>query len=555
MPTGKRSTRLSAASLAPDSSSSPRLTGQPRLARSAAAAAAATMSSRVLGLVREMVLAQYFGATAAMTAYNVAFRIPNLLRDLFAEGAMSAAFVPTFTKHLHGSGKESAWRLANLVINALAVITGLLVLVGIIFAEPLVRLITDNEYTRDAAQLALTVQLARFMLPTLTFIALAAALMGMLNSLHHFFIPAFSPAMFNVVTILCAWFVVPFMPGLGIAPIVAIAAGTFLGGVAQLAIQWPALRSEGFRYRPIVDLNDEGLRRVLVLMGPGTIGLAATQVNVLVNMWLATSQEIEAVNWLNYAFRLMYLPIGLFGVSIATAALPAVSRHHQAEDFAAVRNTVSDGLSLMVMLNVPATIGLIVLSVPIVRMLFEHGRFTPTDTVATAAALQYYAIGLVGYSVVRIASPVFYALGRNRIPVIVSVITVLVNAALNYVLVQMIGYRGLALGTSIAALFNAGTLLFLLRSQLHGLNGAQLFSSVSRVALASVGMGAAAFASFRALEGWMPGDREVIQIARLALAIAFALAVLAGGAWLLRIREFTQGVALVTRRFRRSSAR
>jgi putative peptidoglycan lipid II flippase len=510
------------------------------------------MSSRVLGLVREMVLAQYFGTTAAMAAYNVAFRIPNLLRDLFAEGAMSAAFVPTFTKFLHGSGKESAWRLANLVINGLAVITGLFVLLGIIFAEPLVRLITDNEYTSNPAQLALTVQLTRLMLPTLTFIALAAALMGMLNSLHHFFIPAFSPAMFNVVTILCAWFVVPVMPGLGIEPIVAIAAGTFLGGVAQLAIQWPALRSEGFKYRPLFDWHDEGLRRVLLLMGPGTIGLAATQVNVLVNTALATSQQIEAVSWLNYAFRLMYLPIGLFGVSIATAALPAVSRHHQQEDLAAVRNTVSDGLSLMVMLNVPATIGLMVLAVPIVRMLFEHGRFTPADTLATAAALQFYAIGLVGYSVVRIASPMFYAFGRNRIPVIVSVVTVLVNAALNYALVQVIGYRGLALGTSIAALFNACTLLYLLRSHLHGLNGAQLFSSVSRIALASIAMGVAAFASWRGLESWLPGGSELMQIVRLALTIGLALLVLAGSAWLLRIREFNHGVALVTRRLRRS---
>jgi putative peptidoglycan lipid II flippase len=511
------------------------------------------MSSRVLGLVREMVLAQYFGTTAAMAAYNVAFRIPNMLRDLFAEGAMSAAFVPTFTKNLHGSGKESAWRLANLVINALAVITGLFVMLGIIFAEPLIRLMTDNEYTRDAAQLALTVELARLMLPTLTFIALAAALMGMLNSLHHFFVPAFSPAMFNVVTILCAWFVVPLMPGLGIEPIVAIAAGTFLGGVAQLAIQWPALRSEGFRYRPLFDLNDEGLKRVLILMGPGTIGMAATQVNVLVNTVLATSQQVEAVNWLSYAFRLMYLPIGLFGVSIATATLPTVSRHHHDEDTAAVRNTVSDGLSLMAMLNVPATIGLMVLAVPIVRIIFEHGRFTPADTLATAAALQFFAIGLVGYSVVRIASPIFYALGRNRVPVIVSVVTVLVNAALNYALVHVIGYRGLALGTSIAALFNAATLLYLLRSYLDGLNGARLFSSVSRIALASVAMGAAALVSFRALEGWMPGDREVIQISRLTLAIGFAIVVLAGSAWLLRIREFTQGVALVTRRLRRSS--
>lgn len=510
------------------------------------------MSSRVLGLVREMVLAQYFGTTAAMAAYNVAFRIPNLLRDLFAEGAMSAAFVPTFTKYLHASGKDSAWRLANLVINGLAIITGLFVVLGIVFAEPLVRLITDNEYTRDAGQLALTVQLARLMLPTLTFIALAAALMGMLNSLHHFFVPAFSPAMFNIVTILCAWFVVPLMPGLGIEPIVAIAAGTFLGGVAQLAIQWPALRSEGFGYRPLFDLNDEGLKRVLILMGPGTIGLAATQVNLLVNTALATSQQIEAVNWLNYAFRLMYLPIGLFGVSIATAALPAVSRHNLQEDHSAVRNTVSDSLSLMVMLNVPATIGLMVLAIPIVRMLFEHGRFTPDDTLATAAALQYYAIGLVGYSVVRIASPTFYALGKNRVPVTVSVITVLVNAALNYGLVQVMGYRGLALGTSIAALFNAGALLFLLRAHLDGLNGGHLLSSVLRITLASAVMGGSAYASFRALESWMPGNAELLQIVRLALAIAFALLVLAGSAWLLRIREFNQGLALVMRRLRRA---
>jgi len=202
---------------------------------------------------------------------------------------------------------------------------------------------------------------------------------------------------------------------------------------------------------------------------------------------------------------------------------------------------------------VPATVGLIVLAAPIVRMLFEHGRFTAADTLATAAALQFYAIGLVGYSVVRIASPMFYAIGRNRIPVIVSIVTVLVNAALNYWLVHVMGYRGLALGTSIAALFNAGTLLFLLRSQLHGLNGTQLFSSVSRIALASVAMGAAAFAAFRLLERWLPGDGETIQIVRLVLVIGFALIVLAGSAWLLRIREFKHGVAVVTRRLRRTA--
>ena len=282
------------------------------------------MTSRILGVVREQVLAALFGAGNAMDAYNVAYRIPNLVRDLFAEGAMSSAFVPTFTRHLTTQGKESAWRLGNLVVNSLIVITACLVVAGIVFAEPLVTLFA-SAYRGVPGKLELTVFLTRLMLPFLTFVALAAAFMGMLNSLHRFFIPALSPAMYNVATITCALVLVPLMPGVGLPAIAAIAIGSLLGGVAQLALQWPALRSEGFRYRPILDWRDESLRRVLVLMGPGTIGLAATQVNVFVNTVLATGQGTGAVSWLNYAFRLMYLPIGLFGVSIATVTLPAVS--------------------------------------------------------------------------------------------------------------------------------------------------------------------------------------------------------------------------------------
>jgi putative peptidoglycan lipid II flippase len=302
----------------------------------------------------------------------------------------------------------------------------------------------------------------------------------------------------------------------------------------------------------VLDWKDEGLRRVLMLMGPGTIGLAATQVNVLVNTALATSQETGAVTWLNQAFRLMYLPIGLFGVSIATATLPTVSRHTAARDQTAVRDTVIDGMSLMLMLNVPATVGLVVLSVPIVSLLFEHGKYTASDTLATAAALQFYAIGLVGYSVVRIASPTFYALGRNRTPVVVSVVTVLVNAALNILLVRVLGFRGLALGTSIAALFNAATLLYLLRGELGGLNGTRLLASVSRIVVASAAMGGAAMLSHNALTAWLPGATILVQAIRLTASIGFAVAVLAGAAWLLRIREFNDAVALVARRLRRA---
>ncbi len=507
------------------------------------------MTSRILGVVREQVLAALFGAGNAMDAYNVAYRIPNLVRDLFAEGAMSSAFVPTFTRHLATSGRASAWRLGNHVMNGLVVITSVLVIVGVLFAEPLVALLA-GAYREVPGKLELTVFLTRLMLPFLTFVALAAACMGMLNSLHRFFIPALSPAMYNVATITCAVLLVPLMPALGLPPIAGIAIGTLLGGAAQLALQWPVLRREGFAYQPILDWRDESLRRVLVLMGPGTVGLAATQVNVFVNTVLATGEGTGAVSWLNYAFRLMYLPIGLFGISIATATLPAVSRHAVDRDHAQVRRTVADGLSLMLMLNVPATVGLIVLAVPIIRVIFERAAFTAADTAATAAALQFYAIGLVGYSIVRIASPVFYALGRNRTPVVVSVVTVLANAALNIALVRVMGYRGLALGTSIAALLNATLLIVLLRGGLDGLEEGRIIRSFLRIVAASMVMGAAALGADAVAGVWLPGDALAVQIVRLAAVMAVAIAVLAAAAHLFHIREFREGTALVMRKLR-----
>jgi len=508
------------------------------------------MASRVLGVVREQVLAAYFGAGNAMDAFNVAFRIPNLVRDLFAEGAMSAAFVPTFTRRLTHDGKESAWRLGNHVINALVVITGVLVIFGIVFARPLVTAFA-GDYADVPGKLDLTVFLTRIMLPFLTLVALAAAFMGMLNSLHRFFIPALSPAMFNVGTIVCTVALVPLMPRWRLPAIAAVAIGTVVGGLLQAATQWPALRREGFRYGPELDFRDEGLQRVLVLMGPGTIGLAATQVNVFVNTVLATGAGTGAVSWLNYAFRLMYLPIGLFGVSIATATVPAVSRHAAQEDRGGIRRTIADALSLMLMLNVPATVGLIALSVPIIRLIFERRAFTAVDTASTAAALQFYAIGLVGYSVVRIASPTFYALNESRTPVKVSIASVLVNAALNIALVRVMGYRGLALGTSIAALVNAEALMILLRRRLDGLEERRVATAFLKITLASAAMGAAAIAVERYSWLWIGGVGLMPQMIRLAIAIGVAVAVLAASAHLLHIDEFRRGVALVTSRIGR----
>jgi putative peptidoglycan lipid II flippase len=514
------------------------------LARSAGLAGSATLASRLLGLVRETLLAAYFGAGDAMDAYYVAFRIPNLVRDLFAEGAMNAAFVPTFTHRLVRDGRESAWHLGNSVFNVLAVVTLALVAGGIVFAVPLVRLYA-GDYASVPGKLELTIHLARIMLPFLMTVAIAAAAMGMLNSLHHYFVPALSPTMFNVAVIGCVVLLVPVMPALGWPPVTALAIGVVVGGVGQVAIQWPSLRREGFRYRPFVDLRDPDLRRVLILMGPGVIGVAATQVNLLVATRLATSQGTGAASWLGYAFRLIYLPIGIFGVSIATAVLPAVSRHAVDGNRDGVRSTLSRGLRLMLMLNVPATAGLMVLATPIVRLLFQHGHFLASDTAATAAALRLYALGLIGYSTVRITSPAFYALGKSRIPVASSMVAIATNLVLSLWLIGAYGFLALALATSVAALVNAAMLTGLMRRELEGLDGRRIAAAVLKIGTATVAMAGAAAVANRVLTGILPSPGVMTQAVRLAGSIGLALAVLAATARLLRLAEFDDALRAV----------
>lgn len=524
------------------------------IARAAGLAGAATLTSRILGLVREQVLAALFGAGDQMDAFLVAFRIPNLLRDLFAEGAMSAAFVPTFTAHLTRHGKADAWRLGNNVLNALLLITGALALLGTIFAQPLVTLYAES-FAAVPGKLELTVTLARVMFPFLTLVAIAAAAMGMLNSLRHYFVPALSPATFNVVAIVFAVLLTPVMPMLGLPRIMSMAVAALVGGFAQVLVQWPTLRREGFRYRPILDLHDRGLRQVLMLMGPGTLGLAATQVNLLVSTLLATSQGTGAVSWLQYAFRVMYLPLGLFGVSIATAVLPAAARHAALDDHAAIRRTVSQGLALMLVVNIPAMCGLIALSTEIIRLLLERGHFTSADTTATATALRLYAVGLVGYSTTRIASPVFYALGRSRVPVVLSVVSMLTNLGLSLALVRVMGFGGLALATSLAALVNGLLCVVLLRRHLDGLAGRSLALTFLKTAMASAAMTIAVVGVNRSLSGAAGHAGTALQAFHLVTAIAAGLLVLAGTARMLGLDEFTSLSAAARTRVQKLLAR
>lgn len=516
-----------------------------RLARSAGTIGLATLTSRVLGLVRDVVQASYFGTSAAADAFGVATRIPTLLRDLFAEGAMSAAFVPTFTRHLQREGREAAWRLGSQVINGLVVVTGVLVVLGILLAEPLARYYAPG-YIDEPEKLALTVLLTRVNMPFLMLIAVAAAMMGMLNGLRRFFVPAMSPALYNVFFIASTVVLTPAFINLGVEPAMALSIGMLTGGLAQILIQVPALRREGYGHRWLFDAKDPGVREILLLMGPGSIGVAAAQVNLLVNTILATSAEGDgAVSALQYAFRMMYMPIGIFGVSVATAAVPELARYAGDGDTTGMRTTLSWGIRLMLMLSVPATIGLMVLSEPIVQMIYERDEFTADSTYLVASALLFYAPGIIGYSVVKIVSPCFYAMKDARTPIIASLVTIAANLVLNVVLNAVMGFTGLALGTAIAANLNAGLLLVLLSRRIGGVDAPRIWWSLIKIGVASLVMAAAAYGTDGWLRASIPGGGELVRAARVGLTIAVSIGALALAAWVLRIEEFRVAVSRV----------
>jgi putative peptidoglycan lipid II flippase len=446
-------------------------------------------------------------------------------------------------------GKDEAWRLASQVINALLLVTGVLVLLGIVFATPLVQLYAP-EYVAVAGKMELTILLTRITLPFLTLIALAAVFMGMLNAMRRFFVPALSPAMFNVFLILGAvsssWISSLF----GIAPILGLAIGFVLGGFGQMAVQWPQLRREGFRHQWVLSFRDSRLREVLMLMGPGALGQAAAQINLFVNTLLATSQGTGAVTWLAFAFQLMYLPIGIFGVSVGTASTPDLAVHASRQAWDEMRRVLSAGLRLMFMLSVPACAGLMVLRVPIVELTLESGQFTRNDTLAVAVALLGYAPGLVGYSIAKIATPGFYAMRDARTPVTVSAITVVANVVLNVILVRIYGYVGLAVGTSIASTINAGLLLWLLSRRIGGLDGARVWRAFVKITIASLVMAAGAYWTEAGLHALLPDPTLLFRAVRVFGAIGVALGVLGLAAVALRIEEFGLAMRSVLGRLR-----
>ena len=526
--------------------------------KSAGIVSVAVMSSRVLGLVREQVFAALFGAGENMDAFVAAFRAPNLLRDLFAEGALSTAFVTTFSKKIAVEGDPSAWRLANKVATLTLVFMSIVSLLGIVLAPELMNQVLARGFRAYPGKAELTIHLTQIMFPFILMVSLAALVMGMLNAKNVFGMPAMASTFFNIGSIaggviLGRW----FDPKYGTRALAGLAIGTLVGGFLQFAVQLPSLFKVGYRFRPDFHWRDEGVRTVLRLMGPAVIAASAVQVNVMVNGMFASYLVNGSVSWLNYAFRLMQLPIGVFGVAIGTVTLPVISRSAALGNTVELRRNLARAVRLAFVLTAPAAIGLMFFAEPLISLLFQRRKFDYFAMIQTAAALRFYAIGLVAYSGIKVLAPAFYAVDKRNAPMMVSFFSMGTNLALNAFLTFYLGFqhRGLALSTGLVASINFLILYILMARHLKGLESAQLIALIGKLAIAGAPLAAICWGSQHFL---MPDLHHLAVGYKLPVicgTIALGSALFFGACSLLRIDEVTDVNKIVQRRFGRLFAK
>src|SRR5579863_4765893 len=467
--------------------------------RAASVVGLAVLCSRILGLAREQIFAALFGGGRIMDAFTIAFRIPNLLRDLFAEGALSTAFVTVFTRTATLQDEGAAWRLANKVATLTAVTLSAITLLGILWAPALVAALAPGF---DPHKAELTVMLTRVMYPFILLVSLAALVMGMLNARGVFGIPAMASSFFNLGSIITGVAIGYWLdPHFGPRAILGLAIGTLVGGALQLCVQLPALRREGYHYHADFNWRSSGVRSVLRLMGPSVIAASTTQVNVLINSVFASELGDGPTFWLTVAFRLMQLPLGVFGVALGTVALPLLARMAATGNTHAFRSELARGMRLAFLMTIPASVGLMMLAEPIISVLYQHGRFGPHETAESAADLRFYAIGLCGYAALKVLVNAFYAIDRRKTPMVVSCLAVALNLILNFVFTRELGWghRGLAFSTACVASSNFLILYFLMRSHLGRLESRALALLLLKVAIASVALLAVCAAGERLL--------------------------------------------------------
>ncbi|MDD4052921.1 MAG: murein biosynthesis integral membrane protein MurJ [candidate division Zixibacteria bacterium] len=447
-----------------------------------------TLFSRILGLVREQVFAHLFGASMAADAFFAAFRIPNLLRDLFAEGALSSAFVPVFKQDIKERGKASAFELAQVCFTVLTIVLAVIIILGALLAPYLVKIIAFG-FGDIPGKAELTTRLTVIMFPFLLLVALAALAMSILNSFDRFGIPALAPALFNMGSIAAAYFICPYME----EPIVGMALGVLLGGLGQFAIQIPSLHRIGFRFRFKPDFKHEGLRRVGRLMLPMVSGLAAGRVNIFVNTLLASLLAAGSVSYLTYSYRIMHLPLGMVAVALGTVALPKASEQAANNDRAGIAATFYRAIHLCFFLVFPVAAFFIACGVDIVGILFQHGKFGPEDTLNTYHALNWYSLGLIGFAGVRVTAPVYYALKDAVHPMRYSIISVAVNLVANFLFIPFFNFAGLAAATALGGLVNFAQLLHALPRLVTEINLGKVVNLFVRTVVAAAIIGLALY--------------------------------------------------------------
>lgn len=434
---------------------------QEKVTKAAATFGSITLVSRIFGFARDMVVARAFGAGMAADAFFVAYRIPALLRELFAEGSMSAAFIPVFSEELHNHGHENARELVKVTFTMLTIVLLFIVSIGVIVAPYIVTLIAPG-FRYASEKFEITVSLTRIMFPYLLFISLAALSMGILNTFGRFAIPALSPIMLSIFMIGSVYFLTPMFD----TPIYGLAIGVILGGIFQLLIQLPAVWrrkiSIGWSFKP----THPGVIKIGKLMLPMMFGLSVTQLNIFINTLLSSLLEEGSISYLYYGIRLIHFPLGIFGVAMASAVLPTLSASAVKGDYKSLRETYSFALRLLLFITLPALTGLIVLRIPIVNVLFQSRAFDYTATLGTAKAVMFYSLGLWAFAGTRVTAQTFYSLQDTKTPVKATTLGVAVNIILSILLMKPLKHGGLALATSLAAMVNLSFLLWSLRRRL-----------------------------------------------------------------------------------------
>lgn len=463
-----------------------------RMIKAAGVVGAATFLSRILGFVRDAVIAWYFGAGFSSDAFIAAFRIPNLLRRLFTEGSLSSAFIPVFTEYIVNKDQSEAFRLARSAFRLLSVVLVMVTIGGILLSPWIVRLIAPGF---EAEKISLTVTLTRLMFPYFFCMGLMALCMGILNVLGHFAAPAFAPVLLNLAIIGSVLFISPTLT----TPVIGLALGVLIGGVLQLALQLPILVRKGFRFWQKAKLMHPGLKKMGISIVPIILGGAVYQINIVVGTLLGSLLSEGSVTYLYFADRLVQFPLGIFAIAASTAILPSLSRQAAAREFDELKNTFAHALKLVFFISIPAMVGLIVLREPIVALLFQRGEFDAAATQLTALAVLYYSLGLWAFSAVRIVTATFFALQDIRTPVLMAIISIVANIILGVILMKPLAHGGLALATSLASMLNLGLLVHALRARLGSLGWKSIAQSAGRTLFSSVGMGLVVWAVAGAL--------------------------------------------------------